>query len=98
MATILANADKIVALMARTSSPVLVISLRALHADKPGPERNLVMHWTETELLARYPQAQAAVNAAYDRFDAAVQADEDIDAADFDAVDVLIAALPEDVR
>lgn len=93
-ATVTALHAKAEALIARTSTPALCTSLRTLNAQAPGPERNLMMHWTQTALTTRYPAAEVALNAAYDTFEQAVIEDGDTDAVDFDPVDVVLGAIP----
>jgi hypothetical protein len=84
--------------IARTSTPTLVTSLIAV--DKmAGQEALRVRAWIIEALEERYPEASAAVEAAFEANEAAmIAAPDGADPADFDVdyVAVLIAALPAD--
>lgn len=74
-------------IFARTPTAELIKAVRALEAQQPGPDRNLALDWTIQELERRFPDAKAAVEAAF------AEADRK-ETYDADEVAVLLAAIP----
>lgn len=80
-------------LMAQTSTPALVTSLLALDATAPrSREESMAFTWTINELERRFPEASAAVGAAYEEDERRLMAGEDGQEVDY--VAVLLAHIP----
>jgi hypothetical protein len=83
------HADRLAAIMAKTSTTELIKSLRAIEKLDSGAtteETRLMRSWIIDELLTRHPSAAAAVTAAFDV---------DVDAP---YVDILIADILKPAR
>jgi hypothetical protein len=102
--TTAAPADKLTARIARISDAMLITTLRNAEStlndmsprDDDRPHWNLVRARLITEVEKRWPQAAAAVEAAYLAEDTAIEAGEAT--TDVDYVGVLLGAIPQTAR
>jgi hypothetical protein len=91
------TADRLRAIFAKSSTATLIESLCHLEEvtkRKPTRETVLSRSWTISELERRFPEAEAAVERAFDENEARIAAGEDPDEVDY--VAVLLAAIPLD--
>lgn len=88
--------EQLNARIAETRTALLVTSLIALDAQDSTPERNLVRARMIEELERRFPQADAAVQAAFTADE--VLLEQGVDTPGVDYVAVLVAAIPATER